>query len=188
MTKKVTESKKSKSVETPSPSSTIEVTARSKKNSRKLAVNDHEADEPIDESTEDSPKKKSERYFKRIDPVTLESTGRYIGDPEQAASKSFTKMLFKMKKAGLKLPKKQVICLRESTRGSPKKLYCYQVVRLKLDEPQVLKVVNPQNNEVKVINYCYRNKLKKVEIPETLKSLKEPKIKKNKQVEVEENV
>ena len=109
-------------------------------------------------------KEEHRRYFKIVN-EDGSSHGRYTGDtPKQAASKGYTKMIHKMKKSGEKLPKRSIIYLRESTRGSPKKIYGYEASRQKLDKPQELKIANSGTGESKTIKYKYRNKIKKVQV------------------------
>ncbi len=109
-------------------------------------------------------KEEHRRYFKIVN-EDGSSHGRYTGDtPKQAASKGYTKMIHKMKKSGEKLPKRSIIYLRESTRGSPKKIYGYEATRQKLDKPQELKIANSGTGESKTIKYKYRNKIKKVQV------------------------
>jgi hypothetical protein len=110
-----------------------------------------------------------ERYFKIIDPETGESYGRYTGDtPKQAASKGYTKLLQRFRMKGRVPPKKSIIYLRESTRGSPKKLYGYSAMRQKLSEPQKLEIVDKKTGNHKVIVYRFRNKIKKVPVPKDM--------------------
>lgn len=108
------------------------------------------------------------RYFKLIDAKTEETYGRYTGDtPKQAASKAFTKMLQKLKANGKHPPKQSTtIYLRESTRGSSRKSYGYEAFRQKLDEPQELVITDDKTGVTKTITYHYRNRIKKVPVPE----------------------
>jgi len=113
--------------------------------------------------------KKNDRYFKLIDAKTGRSYGRYTGDtPKQAASKGFTKMLQKLKVGGKTAPKQSTIFLRESTRGSARKIYGYEASRLKLPEPQELIITDKISGEEKTITYHFRNKIKKVPVPEQI--------------------
>ena len=110
-----------------------------------------------------------ERYFKLIDPNTHEPFGRYTGDtPKQAASKGYTKLLQKYRDENKPLPKVTTIYLRESTRGSLKKVYGYSATRQKLQEPQELKIQDKETGKMKTITYHYRNKIKKVPVPEQI--------------------
>jgi len=113
----------------------------------------------------------NDRYFKMIDIKTGKSYGRYTGEtPKQAASKSFTKLLQKLKDNGKSMGGKSVtIYLRESTRGSNRKVYGYKASRVKLDKPQQLTIVDKDSKEEKTITYNYRNKIHKVEVPLELK-------------------
>jgi hypothetical protein len=116
--------------------------------------------------------KKSEdsaRFFKLIDPKTHKPFGRYTGDtPKQAASKGYTKLLQKYKEQKKTAPKEMTIYLRESTRGSNRKVYGYSAIRQKLPEPQELSIKDKETGKIKVITYNYRNKIKKVAVPEQL--------------------
>lgn len=108
-----------------------------------------------------------ERYFKLIDSKTGKSYGRYTGEtPKQAASKGFTKLLQKLKEKGKHAPKQSIIYLRESTRGSMRKIYGYEASRQKLDSPQELKIRDKETGQKKIITYHFRNKIKKVHVPE----------------------
>ena len=110
-----------------------------------------------------------DRYFKLIDPDTQETFGRYTGDtPKQAASKGYTKLLQKYKEDKKTPPKTSIIFLRESTRGSNKKIYGYSAMRQKLDEPQNLVITDNDTGKEKTITYHYRNKIKKVPVPEKM--------------------
>jgi len=105
-----------------------------------------------------------DRYFKLINSEG-ETYGRYTGDtPKQAASKGFTKMVQKMKSTGETIPKKMKIYLRESTRGSLRKIYGYEAARLKLPQPQKLEIKDKETGKKKVITYKYRNKIKKIQV------------------------
>lgn len=110
-----------------------------------------------------------ERYFKLIDPKNKQSFGRYTGaTPKQAASKAYTKLLQKLKQSGGSIPKTTTLYLRESTRNSPKKVYGYAASRIKLTEPQQLTIKDKVTGSDKTITYNYRNKIKKIAVPEEL--------------------
>jgi len=112
---------------------------------------------------------KKARYFKLVDPKTLKSTGRYTGEtPKQAASKGYTKYIQKLKARGKKAPTETIIYLRESTRGSNRKVYGYSASRQKLDEPQELDIEDKVNGGSKTIVYRFRNRIKKVPVPEQI--------------------
>lgn len=114
-----------------------------------------------------------ERYFKIINPDTGMTTGRYTGDtPKQAASKGYTKLLQKYREKKQQPPKQSTIYLRESTRGSSKKIYGYSAMRQKLNEPQELKIKDKETGVMKTITYHYRNKIKKVAVPEQIGGVK----------------
>lgn len=111
----------------------------------------------------------SERYFKLVDAKTGKSHGRYVGDtPKQAASKGYTKMLRKLKAANKKPPAVSMIYLRESTRGSARKIYGYEASRLELDEPQERTVTDKDTGEEKTIINKFRNRIKKAAVPEQI--------------------
>lgn len=117
--------------------------------------------------------KSNVRYFKLINAKTGEAYGRYTGvTPKQAASKGFTKMLQKMKSENKKLPKQCVIYLRESTRNSAKKYYGYEASRQKLKESQQFVIIDKETNKEKVITYNYRNRIKKVPVPDQIGGMK----------------
>src|ERR1700733_2082919 len=109
------------------------------------------------------------RYFKLIDARTMKTFGRYTGDtPKQAASKGYTKLVQKGKAKGKQPPKELVIYLRESTRNSNRKVYGYTASRVKLDDPQKLNIKDNDTGKEKTIIYNYRNKIKKVTVPEQI--------------------
>jgi len=112
---------------------------------------------------------KYDRYFKFINLKTNESYGRYTGDtPKQAASKGYTKLLKKLKDEGKVAPNKTIIYVRESTRGSGRKIYGYEAYRQELPKPQELFIQDKLTGEEKKIVYNYRNKIKKVPVPDNI--------------------
>lgn len=113
-----------------------------------------------------STKEKKERYFKIIDHKTGKTYGRYTGDtPKQAASKAYTKKVQRLKKMGKTPSKRSQIILRESTRGSARKVYAYEAYRQKLPEPQNLDITDKETGITKQIVYHYRNKIRKIPVP-----------------------
>lgn len=121
-------------------------------------------------------KRTGDRYFKVIDEKSGKTFGRYTGEtPKQAASKSFTKLLQKMKESGKGAPKNVKIFLRESTRGSNRKVYGYTASRVKLSEPQELKIVDKETGDEKTITYNYRNKIHKIPVPDQVGGAKKKK-------------
>ncbi|AGF85613.1 hypothetical protein QJ854_gp169 [Moumouvirus goulette] len=99
------------------------------------------------------------RSFRCIDTKNGESFGYYISQtPKSAASKAFTQMI----KNSNNKNKKQVIVLRESTNGSPRKTYFYEGQRIELDKPQKIRINTGDGNE-KVITYKYKNIINKIE-------------------------
>lgn len=126
-------------------------------------------DEKDEDDEEEDGEEKNYRYFKLINERTGKASGRYTGDtPKQAASKGFTKILQKLKAEGKKLPKQSTIYLRESTRNSARKVYGYEARRVRLPEPQTLEIVDKETGERKTIVYKFRNKIKKVQVPEQI--------------------
>ena len=125
---------------------------------------------------------KNKTYFKMINQDDGTFYGRYTGDtPKQAASKGYTKMLRKMKADGLKPPKKSIIFLRESTRGKARKIYGYEAWTQKLPEPQIVELKDKKTGEVyKTIVHNYRNKAKKVPVPDQIGGCRVVKIKRKK--------
>ncbi|BCS83004.1 hypothetical protein QLL95_gp1119 [Cotonvirus japonicus] len=112
-------------------------------------------------------KASKERYFKLIDPKTNKSFGRYTGGtPKQAASKGFTKIVHNIQTEKGKVPKDflKEIYLRESTRGSPRKIYGYKAQRQELAKPQSIDIKG-SDGKVKRITYRYRNKIHKINKP-----------------------
>lgn len=149
-----------------------------KKTKQKHVKNDESSDNENEEGEEEV-EKKHHRYFKLIDDKTGKSRGRYTGDtPKQAASKAFTKMLQKLKTENKKLPKESIIYLREATRNSPKKIYGYEAVRVKLEVAQHLEIEDAITGKTKVIVYQYRNKIKKVPVPDQIGGVKISKLSK----------
>lgn len=144
--------------------------ASGSKTTKNVAPAKDKKQSPPAKKTNNNEQERQDRYFKIVNSKTKESKGRYTGDtPKQAASKAFTKMLQQLKKDNQPLPKKStIIYLRESTRGSARKVYGYEAARLKLDEPQELTIKDKDSGEEKVIVYNYRNKIKKVAVPEDI--------------------
>lgn len=113
----------------------------------------------------------TERYFKLFDAKSGKALGRYTGDtPKQAASKGYTKFLQKLKENGKAAPKETTIYMRESTRGSPRKVYGYTAARVKLGEPATVTIKDKVSGEEKTVTYQYRNKIKKIAVPEEIQT------------------
>jgi hypothetical protein len=125
-------------------------------------------------------KSKKNRFFKAVNEKSGAGRGRYTGDtPKQAASKSYTKYIQRLKAKGKTVPKSTTIYLRESTRGSNRKVYGYVASRVKLAEPQELTIKDNTTGEKKTITYNYRNQIHKVAVPEQLGGAKKKKSKKS---------
>jgi hypothetical protein len=106
------------------------------------------------------------RYFKALYPNSGKYCGRYTGvTPKQAASKAFTKLLQIKKREGSEIPTSMPIYLRESTRGSSRKVYGYEASQQKLSEPQQLIITDKETGTEKTIEYSYRNSTKKIYPP-----------------------
>ena len=135
------------------------------------------SDSSIESSNSESdddvpPSKPTERYFNVIDAKTGKSFGRFIGQtPKQAASNAYTKMLQKLKGSGQIITDSSIVYLRESTRGSTRKIYGYKASRQKLPEPQELTITDKVTGQQKIITYNYRNQIKKVPVPKGLKDV-----------------
>lgn len=113
--------------------------------------------------------KSKKRSFKMIDPNTMETVGRYTGDPRQAASKASTKKISKLKKSKGKVPSSFNVYLRESTRGGSRKTYGYQSTPVRLPEPQTFEVEDKNKpGEMKTYVREFRNKIKRIDVPENL--------------------
>lgn len=113
----------------------------------------------------------TERYFKLFDAKSGKTLGRYTGDtPKQAASKGYTKLLQKLKESGKAAPKETTIYMRESTRGSARKVYGYTANRKKLAEPQQVTIKDKVSGEEKTVTYNYRNNIKKIAVPEEMQT------------------
>ena len=164
----------SKTAKTSVGSKTAKTSAGSKSTKKTPAINKKAGSKKAAAKNAKSNKKggadkKGSRYFKLVDLKTGKSHGRYTGDtPKQAASKGFTKMLQKLKTEGKKAPKNSTIFLRESTRGSARKVYGYEATRQKLPEPQELVITDKETGVEKTIVYFYRNKIHKVPVPEQM--------------------
>lgn len=96
------------------------------------------------------------RFFKIIDSNTGLSQGRFTGaTPKQAASKCATKLFMQNKHKGINVNNIK-LCIRESTRGCSRKYHFYEVVRVKLQHPQVIHM-GPQT-----IVYKFKNTVHKI--------------------------
>jgi hypothetical protein len=132
-------------------------------------------------STKKNKSNKKDRFFKRINEDTMEGIGRYTGDtPKQAASKSYTKYLQKLRAEKKKIPASTTIYLRESTRGSNRKIYGYAASRVKLKKPQELIIRDTATGKKKKIVYNFRNQIHKAPVPEQIGGGKKKKSSKNK--------
>ena len=140
--------------------------AAAPKKSKSKAKSGSKVSKPKSKSKRDGSKKRS---FKRIDPATNKTHGRYTGDPRQAASKAFTKLLSSSKKAKRKISEKEPtkIYLKESTRGGSRKIYAYDALPVKLAEPQEFTVEDKKEPGVsKTYVRTFRNKITRVKVPE----------------------
>lgn len=133
------------------------------------ASEDSEGSEGSESESEEEQEKKK-RNFKRIDPKTGESIGRYTAhQPKDAASKGFSRLVMSEKKNGRKQPKEGDVFIRESTASSDKEIYGFHVKRVKLKKPQkVPVVVDPDTNETKNIIHKYRNVPTPIDVPEKI--------------------
>jgi hypothetical protein len=107
-------------------------------------------------------RKTGNRFFKMIDAKTMQTTGRYTGvTPKQAAGKGYTKYIQKLKQNKQPIPASTTIYMKESTRGSFRKVYGYTASRQKLQQPQALTIKGPDGEEKQIV-YHFRNRIKKV--------------------------
>jgi Non-histone chromosomal protein MC1 len=105
------------------------------------------------------------RYFKLIDTETNTALGRFTGEtPKQAASKAFTKIIQKLRVQNKPVPEETTLYLRESSRGSSRKIYGYKASRQKLPEPQEVVIKDLLTGEAKTISYHYRNKMEAIPV------------------------
>jgi len=109
------------------------------------------------------------RYFKvvKVDGKNVKNGGRYSlpmktkkgkeqkRGPRDQASKAFSELC-----SGVKGDCKHKITLQETTQGSSKKLYHYEVKRVKLDKPVTLKLKDKKTGKVKEIVKKYKNVVK----------------------------
>ena len=133
--------------------------------SQSLSITDEEPKkDTINESYEQNDIIDKKRFFKLVDPITRKCSGRYSGNtPKQAASKAYTKIIQTNRINGTFIPETSTIDLQESTRGSSRKIYSYQVSREKLVEPRELKIQCKNTGEEKTIVYTHRNRVCKVQ-------------------------
>lgn len=142
--------------------------APAKKAGNKAAAKKKSSGSKTDKKTKGT-KSGPKRYFKLVDGKSGENIGRYVGsNPKQAASKAYTKFIKKSGKAGKKGGHQTTLYLRESSRGSNKKVYAYTAVRKALDEPQTREVTDDKG-VTKTITNNFRNEIKKAAVPEELK-------------------
>ena len=100
------------------------------------------------------------RYFKLV--YNNKVSGRFSGNkPKQAANKALTAII-KGLADGTAENKEITFRIKECTRGSKHKEYCYIGERLKLDTP--MKVTIGKGDDAKVIEYKYANKVKKAKL------------------------
>jgi hypothetical protein len=138
------------------------------KPTKKIADNSDSASESEDSNIGTSNAKPKERYFKLINPTTNKTYGRYTGDtPKQAASKAFTKLLRQAKQQGELIETTMPIHLKESTRGSSRKVYGYEAGRVALPEPQEIVITDKVTGQEKTITYNYRNMIKKIPVDQS---------------------
>ena len=144
------------------------------KSAKKPAAKKPAAKKPMKKAmkkTQKGGEESTERYFKLFDAKSGKALGRYTGDtPKQAASKGYTKYLQKLKENGKAAPKETTIYMRESTRGSARKVYGYTAARVKLNEPQQVTINDKVSGEKKTVTYNYRNKIKKIAVPDEIQT------------------
>lgn len=129
-----------------------------------LVINEQHVDVDSVEIAKPNASKKC-RFFKLVDQNTGNSSGRYTGtNPEEAAKKAYTHMLMSYKEKCIPMSEICTISIKESTRGSEKNIYTFQVERVKLETPEQISVLR-KNGNYETITYEYRNRAKEIETP-----------------------
>lgn len=106
---------------------------------------------------DDDNQKPGSRYFKLV--YDGKVSGRFSGNkPKQAANKALTAII-KGITDGSAVDKEMKFRIKECTRGSKHKEYCYVGERIKLDKP--MEVTIGKGAEAKKIVYKFTNKVKK---------------------------
>lgn len=112
------------------------------------------------EEAEEGEGKSRSRFFKLV--FNGEESGRFSGNkPKQAANKALTAII---KKEGANGTNKQfTFKIKECTRGSKQKVYCYTGERIQLEKPMQVTIGKSENGkEPKIIEYKFTNKVKKL--------------------------
>lgn len=102
------------------------------------------------------------RTFQLYDEENDKVLGRYYGKfPKRAAYKAFTQLVNKRKGDGLYNDGDLIIFkIKECTRNSKKKIYKYEGRRIRLDNPQFIRI-NQRGGDHRDINFLYRNNVRK---------------------------
>lgn len=111
-------------------------------------------------NNEEEEGKSRSRFFKLV--FNGEESGRFSGNkPKQAANKALTAIV---KKEGAESANKQfTFKIKECTRGSKQKIYCYTGERVQLDKPMKVTIGKGANGaQPKVIEYKFTNRVKKL--------------------------
>ena len=107
----------------------------------------------------------NQRYFELIDGQTGTCHGRYFAStPKKAANKMYNRMYQISKINRQILDDKIIICLKESTRGSDRKIYAFEASRKNTYLPDEFF----RSNRKKMINYDKNNILKEIPVPNEL--------------------
>jgi hypothetical protein len=158
------------------PAKTIKPEKTSKQTPKKsMKVKSSQSEKPISKkkntttsSDDDNNEEKKNRYYKIIG-IGDDNTvyGRYVGGtPKQAARKAANKRFIKIRKEqGVEALKTIKLYLRESTNNSLKKAYGYKCTPRLLENPPKRVIIDADGNE-KTIVYRFRNKIKKIPVPE----------------------
>lgn len=111
-----------------------------------------------------SDKISDQRYFELIDSKTGMCHGRYYAlNPKQAANKMYTRMYQIAKLNNQHLDDTVIICLKESTKGSDRKIYAFEASRKKI-EP----ISDPEIGLRRTLSCDPNNKVREISVPDDL--------------------
>ncbi|CAI2358570.1 Hypothetical protein MVR_LOCUS276 [uncultured virus] len=117
------------------------------------------------------------RYFRRIDPTTGVESGRYSKLPHLAALKAFTRINRDKAKTSDPIPENvsYQIFMKESTRGSTKQFYGYEIKLNKLTKSTVRKFKSKDKatgeEVIREHEYTHKNNYKIIDVPASVVEL-----------------
>lgn len=117
------------------------------------------------------------RYFRRIDPTTGVESGRYSKLPHLAALKAFTRINRDKAKTSDPIPENvsYQIFMKESTRGSTKQFYGYEIKLNKLTKSTVRKFKSKDKETgeevIREHEYTHKNNYKIIDVPASVVEL-----------------